>query len=218
MKQIHRVWATWIVGSMVLLFSLATYGQRIQQDIFDDLVYKSDHYNAKLKKNIFDDLTFTDSNQNTLKFNKAYLEKKMGLNYNEVDMKSMFFQDLIFDYMQINNYEATYAVDLFGTITIEDNQGKKLVLKENGFGNFQVSKEWDKKRWNIQTTSAGDLEYLGNQQTATLIKNKEGHRIYTDSYKTKIVIEQLIWERLLKKHGSEYHVFIKFLEDYLLVK
>jgi len=200
-----------------ILCSFVTYGQRIQQDIFNDLVYKTDHYHAKLKKNIFDDLTFTDSNTNTLKFNKAYLEKKMGPNYNELDVKSMFFQDLILDYMQISGYEATYGIDILGKLTIEDNRGKKLTAKEDIFGILQVKNEGEQKSWDIKTNSSGDLTFKAGNQSATLTKNLTGSRVYTDSNNTKIEVPVVVWERLVKKSQTEYGAFIQFIEQFLLL-
>ena len=200
-----------------ILCSFVTYGQRIQQDIFNDLVYKADQYNAKLKKNIFDDLTFTDSNHNTLKFNKAYLEKKMGPNYNELDVKSMFFQDLILDYMQISGYEATYGIDILGKLTIEDNRGKKITAKEDIFGILQVKNEGEQKSWDIKTNSSGDLTFKTGNQSATLTKNLSGSRVYTDSNNTKIEVPVLVWERLVKKNQTEYGAFIQLIEQFLLL-
>ncbi|WP_353118852.1 hypothetical protein [Myroides odoratus] len=200
-----------------ILCSFATYGQRIQQDIFNDLVYKADQYNAKLKKNIFDDLTFTDSNHNSLKFNKAYLEKKMGPNYNELDVKSMFFQDLILDYMQISGYEATYGIDILGKLTIEDNRGKKITAKEDIFGILQVKNEGEQKSWDIQTDFSGDMTFKGSNQSAILTKNLSGSRVYTDSNNTKIEVPVLVWERLVKKNQTEYGAFIQLIEQFLLL-
>lgn len=200
-----------------ILCSFVTYGQRIQQDIFNDLVYKADQYNAKLKKNIFDDLTFTDSNHNNLKFNKAYLEKKMGPNYNELDVKSMFFQDLILDYMQISGYEATYGIDILGKLTIEDNRGKKITAKEDIFGILQVKNEGEQKSWDIQTDFSGDMTFKGSNKSATLTKNLSGSRVYTDSNNTKIEVPVLVWERLVKKNQTEYGAFIQLIEQFLLL-
>lgn len=200
-----------------ILCSFATYGQRIQQDIFNDLVYKADQYNAKLKRNIFDDLTFTDSNHNTLKFNKAYLEKKMGPNYNELDVKSMFFQDLILDYMQISGYEATYGIDILGKLTIEDNRGKKITAKEDIFGILQVKNEGEQKSWDIKTNSSGDLTFKAGNQSATLTKDLTRSRVYTDSNNTKIEVPVLVWERLVKKNQTEYGAFIQLIEQFLLL-
>lgn len=86
---------TWIKEGVLFVFifcSFMTYGQRIEQDIFDDLVYKTNQYEAKLTKTIFDDLLFTDSNKNKIEFNEAYLEYRMGERYNELDFRAMFFR------------------------------------------------------------------------------------------------------------------------------
>lgn len=216
MKKKNLRWTRWILGTIIVLCSFVSYGQRIQQDIFDDLVYKADHYKAKLKKNIFDDLTFTDSNNNSLTFNKAYLEKKMGPNYNEVDVKSMFFQDLVMDYMQISGYEANYTIDILGKLTITDNQGKKLTAQEDIFGALQIKSETKKNNWNIKTTLSGDLEYKGANQSATLTKNTAGNRVYIDSNKTKIELPIGVWESLVKKHKTEYHAFASIIEQFLV--
>lgn len=207
-----------VVLSLVFVLScLMSYGQRIQLDVFNDLVYQSNQYHAKLKKNVFDDLTFTDSNNNVLLFNKVYLEKKMGANYNDADTKSMFFQDLVSDYMQISGYEASYTVDLFGTLTITDNQGKKLTAKEDIFGSWQMEKVKDKKSVDIQTTQAGELTYTTTNQSATLGKDSSGTRTYTDSNSTKIVMTKSVWERLVKKYQTETHVFMFLIEQFLRV-
>lgn len=205
------------VGIVFFLCSFVTYGQRIQQDIFTDLVYQSDQYQAKLKKNIFDDLTFTDSNHNTLKFNKAYLEKKMGLNYNEVDTKSMFFQDLVIDYRQITGYEASYNVDIFGELIITDNQGKKLTAKQDIFGNVQIKQESNQKLVDIQTTSSGDFVYKSTNQFASLTKDSSENRIYTDSNETKITMTKNGWQHFLKKYQSENQAFIFLIEQFLVL-
>jgi len=205
-----------ILGIVLTLSSVISYGQRIQQDIFNDLVYKSDHYQAKLKKNIFDDLTFSDSNNNLLTFNKAYLEKKMGPNYNDVEIKSMFFQDLVLDYMQISGYEAAYKVDILDTMTITDNQGKKLTAKEDIFGLMQIKSESPNKIANIRTDFSGDLEYkASNNQSASLKKDSWGNRIYTDSNKTKIEMSEAVWQRLCKRYQTENHAFIFLVEHFL---
>lgn len=216
MKKKNLGWTRWILSTIIVLCSFVSYGQRIQQDIFDDLVYKADHYNAKLKKNIFDDLTFTDSNNNSLTFNKAYLEKKMGPNYNEVDVKSMFFQDLVMDYMQISGYEATYAIDILGKLMITDNQGKKLTAQEDIFGALQIKSETKKNNWDIKTTLSGDFEYKGANQSATLTKNTAGNRVYIDSNKTKIELPIGVWKSLVKKHKTEYHAFAFIIEQFLM--
>lgn len=203
---------------MLFLGSLVTYGQRIQKDIFDDLIFKSDHYEAKLKKNVFDDLTFTDSNKNKIEFNKAYLEKKMGVNYNEADTKSMFFQDLVLDYMQITGYEASYAVDIFGTLTIKDNQGKTITAKEDIFGNIQIDKKAKKIESKIQREFNGDLVYQAEGQSATVKQNFEGDRVYTDSNETRVEVKKRVWKHLEKRYQTEYGVFIHLLEEFLLIK
>jgi len=207
-------------GTVSLLFfcSLFTYGQRIQKDVFDDLVFTSDRYEAKLKKNIFDDLTFTDSNKNTIEFNKAYLEKKMGVNYKETDTKSMFFQDLVLDYMQIRGYEASYKVDIFGTLTITDNQGKSITSKEDSLGNIRIEKKASDIESKIQKEYNGDLVYQSKRQSATVKQNFEGDRVYTDSNETSIELKKGIWEQLEKRYQTENGVFIHLLEEFLLLK
>ncbi|WP_410880137.1 hypothetical protein [Myroides sp. DW712] len=215
MKKVN-LWRKTILAMVFILCTSMSYGQRIQQDVFNNLVYQSDHYQAKLKKNIFDDLTFSDSNNNIITFNKAYLEKKMGVNYNEADTKSMFFQDLVLDYMQIRGYEASYKVDIFGTLTLTDNQGKTLTAKEDIFGHRQIKHEHGKKSFDIQTTSTGELSYKATNQSATLAKDSDGTRTYTDSNDTKIVMTKSLWERLIKKHQTESNLFIFLIEQFLL--
>lgn len=217
MKKKINHWYSLGMSIAFILCSIVTYGQRIKQDIFNDLVYEAGRYSAKLKKNIFDDLTFTDSNHNTLKFNKAYLQKKMGPNYNELDVKSMFFQDLILDYMQISGYEATYGIDILGKLTIEDNRGKKLTAKEDIFGILQVKNESEQKSWDIRTDFSGDMTFKGRNESATLTKNLTGDRVYTDSNSTKIEVSALVWERLVKKNQTEYGAFIQLIEQFLLL-
>ncbi|QQU05196.1 hypothetical protein [Myroides odoratus] len=217
MKKKINHWYSLGMSIAFILCSFVTYGQRIKQDVFNDLVYEAGRYNAKLKKNVFDDLTFTDSNHNTLKFNKAYLQKKMGANYNELDVKSMFFQDLILDYMQISGYEATYGIDILGKLTIEDNRGKKLTAKEDVFGILQVKNEGEQKSWDIQTDFSGDMTFKGRNESATLTKNFTGNRVYTDSNSTKIEVSALVWERLVKKNQTEQGAFIQLIEQFLLL-
>lgn len=216
MKKLN-LWCKSLVSAAVVLCTCMSYGQRIQQDIFNDLVYKSDQYEAKLKKNIFDDLTFSDSNNNKITFNKAYLEKKMGPNYNEVEVKSMFFQDLVQDYMQISGYEAAYKVDILDTMTMTDNQGKKQTAKEDIFGLMQIKSESPNKIANIQTDFSGDLVYkASNNQSASLKKDSWGNRTYTDSNKTKIEMPEAVWQRLSKRYQSENHAFIFLIEQFLV--
>lgn len=201
----------------ILLFcSWITYGQRIQKNIFDDLVFTSDQYEAKLKKNVMDDLTFTDSNDNVIEFNKAYLEKKMGALYNEYDIKSMFFKDLVLDYMHISGYKASYKMDILGNITISDNQGKTTTVKEDIFGNLQIEKKNKEIETSIAKKLNGDLVYTAKQQEATLTQNAAGDRIYTDSNKTQIQLKMSVWEQLEKRYQTEYGVFIHLIEEFLL--
>lgn len=210
-------WSTILLSIAFIFGSSVSHGQRIQQDIFRDLSYKSDQYQAKLKKNIFGDLIFSDSNKNEITFNKAYLEKKMGPNYNDADTKSMFFQDLVMDYMQITGYEAAYKIDILGKLTITDNQGKKLTAKEDIFGQMHIKAENAAKSFDITTTSSGDLEYIPANQFAFLTQDSSGNKTYTDSYETKIVMAKNVWQRFLKKHQSENYAFIFLIEQFLVL-
>jgi len=200
----------------VFICSFSTYAQRIQQDIFDDLIYQSDHYTAKLKKNIFDDLTFSDSNSNKIDFNKAYLNKKFGNMLNQAEVKSMFFQDLIMDYMHIKGYEASYKVDFLDRLTITDNQGKEVVMKEDIFGNLQIEGQTKAGKTSITTSLSGDLTFRSTNATASLTKKLNGTRLYTDSNKTRIELEPVIWSQLVKRFKTEQEAFAYLLQVFFI--
>ncbi|WP_413512422.1 hypothetical protein [Myroides odoratus] len=203
----------------VLLFSLSlstSYSQRIQQDIWSDLTYNTEQYTAKLKQNSFDDLTFTDSNANKIEFNTAYLEKKLGGAYKDTEVKSMFFKDLILDYMHIQGYEASYTVDVLGVLTLADNQGKKVVLEAH----IANSLRDDEPRLaaNVTVNEAGNWVYQSTDQQAELTKSLNGNRRYTDSNKTILEFERATWEQIVKKHKSERALFLYLLKELLLLK
>ncbi|MGG5505945.1 MULTISPECIES: hypothetical protein [unclassified Myroides] len=208
----------WKIGMCLLLLfcTFVGYGQRIQKDIFNDLIFKEGQYEAKLKKDIFDHLLFTDSNDNKIEFNKAYLEQNIGNMYQDYDVKSLFFQDLVLDYRHISGYEASYKVDILGTLTITDNQGKTVKSKVDIFGNLKIDTTDKRHSSSIGKNLAGDLEYSSGRQWANLKKNYSNSYIYTDSNKTKIEIPEVIWERFMDRYKSEYAIFEFLLVEFLL--
>lgn len=208
------------IGALLalILCSFVGYGQRIEKDIFDDLIFKEGQYKAKLEKDIFDAFIFTDSNNNKIEFSNAYLAKKIGDKYNDYDVKSLFFQDLVLDYRHISGYEASYKIDILGTLTITDNQGKTIKSKEDIFGNRKIETTNKKISSSIQKNLSGDLEYSSGKQWAKLKKNIGGTYSYTDSNKTTIEMQPVVWEQFMNRYKSEYTIFNFLLEDFLLNK
>lgn len=203
---------------LLFLFNFSTgYSQRIQHDILGDLTYSTEQYTAKLKQNKVEDLTFTDSNANKIEFTNAYLEKKLGTVYTDIEVKSMFFQDLILDYTHIHGYEASYNVDVLGELILTDNQGKKVVLEAYA-ANSQLEASTSEIAAGISNKPSGDWEYRSTKEQATLTTNLNGNRSYTDSNKTKIEIEKSTWEQLVKKHQTERAVFLSLVTTFLFLK
>ena len=217
MKQ-YVIFEKIIVFSVLILSSFIGYGQRIQQDIFDDLIFKDTKYEAKLHLDIFDSYIFTDSNANKIEFNQTYLENRIGDRYTEYNVMSLFFQDLILDYRHISGYEATYTVDIFGELSIVDNQGKAVKVKKDIFGNLQVETTHKAIQSNMSQNLAGDLVYRKGKETAELKQNLNQNRIYTDSNKTRIEFPSSVWEQMLRRHQTEFGVFSFLIHEFLLIK
>lgn len=117
--------------------------QKIKTDIFDNLIYESKNrdYKASFKENIFNDLIFSDNNGNEVTFKNKYIEFEYEKLLQDKKAKLDLFISMIHAHSQDRNYIATYSVDIFDTIIIEDNRNRKVEIGKDIFGNIIYNEE-----------------------------------------------------------------------------
>lgn len=127
----------YLIYLLLAIFSLQASAQSIDFDVFGNLQYESKdrRYKAYLRKDVFDKLIFTDNNNNEITFNKKYLDLYYPNILKEDRKRMFFFRNLINTYRVDCKYVATYSVDIFDKVVIEDNRNNSVVMATDIFDN-----------------------------------------------------------------------------------
>lgn len=202
---------------LVLLISLtSTYAQQIETDKFNDLKYSSKgrDYTAKFEKNIFEDLIFTDNHDNNVTFEKKYLQREYPGIHADKFLKTKLFRDLIRQYRREHKYRATYKIDIFDQLIIEDNRGYKLSQGKDIFGHEQFEEELHGVRTSIKRNLRGGLEYKSGSENASLHKDIFGKWIYEDSLGNKFQFAPSTWDKLIRRLRTDQEVFWNLINQF----
>lgn len=204
---------------LFLFFAFSTVDaqrRQIQDDIFGNLesISYDKSYKAKLERNIFDDLVFTDSKKNKLHFEKKYLESEFPGILAYKKRQSEMLARLIHENRRRSSYSATFSIDIFDNLIIEDNQGYKLKRGTDIFGNDNVVEEYGNTKTSFKRTMNGGLEYIDGTEKASLTKDIFDRWIYKDSFGNEIQFGKNSWERILRRHHGEESVFNELIDDY----
>ncbi|MDF2478756.1 MAG: hypothetical protein K0S24_4239 [Sphingobacterium sp.] len=207
-----------LVALTLILLSTYLFAQRgdINTDIFGNLQFKSTdgQYKASLEQSIFDKLIFSDSHKNKVEFEKKYLDKiEPGLQGNKESQIRMM-KRLIRENRRRSNYKATFKVDIFDKVIVEDNKGYKLEEGKDIFGNMDVKEEFDGSKSQLKKNMRGGLEYTRDNNSASLEKDIFDKWIYKDSFGNEIQFNKVVWNHAVKQYGSEENFFWRLLDQY----
>lgn len=207
-----------IIILALVLSSSMLFAQRgtVDTDIFGNLQFKSmnGQYEANLEKNIFDDLIFTDSRKNRLEFEKKYLDKmELGIR-GDKDAQVRMLKKLVRENKRNSDYRATFKVDIFDKIIIEDNKGYKLEEGKDIFGHINIEEQVNGSKSEFKRNLHGDLEYTRERNSASLKKDIFDKWIYKDSYGNEIQFGKETWNRVLKQYGSDEAFFWKLIDQW----
>lgn len=207
-----------IVFVAFMLISISAFAQRIEFDIFDNLVFKSDNsrYEAYLKKNIFDDLIFTDNNENEVTYKNKYLTFEYPGVLEREENKIGFFRQLIHQYRKERNYKATFSVNIMDKIVIEDNRNNKIEMGTDIFGNPTYEELIDGVKMSVKKSLNGNWEYRSGKNQATLGKDIFDKWTYKDNSGNKFEFSENSWRKLQRRYGSEEDIFYFLLDEFLL--
>ena len=202
---------------LLTLMGLQTYSQTVKFDVFDNLVYESenDRYIANLKEDIFEGFVFTDSRKNKLTYKKEYIEFKFPELFENKDARIDFFMSLIHNYRSDRRYEATFMIDIFDKIVIEDNKNNKTEIGQDIFGNATYKRRNGNEQIRIVKNISGGLEFKSNRKNATLEKNIFKIWNYTDSRGNKIEFGARTWNGFLQEYESKENIFMFLIDTFL---
>ncbi len=206
---------------LVLSATLPLTAQRISidTDIFGDLRYRSSDpdYTASLKKDIFDNLTFTDSRRNKIVFEEDYLKEKYPAVLTDTEAKIDFFRGIVNRHHLDKGYEATFSVDIFGTIEMKDNLGNTTKEKTDIFGNKSYEETGSGKSSSIRRGLNGTLEYRSGGTTASLEKSTFGRDkwVYEDSTGNRFEFSNWTWTEMVNRFGNDEQIFIFLIDEFL---
>ena len=202
------------LAALLVMSSLLGFTQAIERDVFNDLKFESPRsgYKAYLKQNVFDDLTFSDSKDNRIEFSKKYLDLEYGPSLNTVD----FFRDLIRTYKSYSSYKATYSVDIFGKVKIEDNRNGKVEYGTDIFGNPTYEESINGNKLSFGKDLSGALTFSYNGNTATLKENIFKKWVYEDSKGNRLELSSETFNVLAGRYGSTDNAFQYLINEFLL--
>lgn len=207
----------WISFFLVLLINFQLYGQKIETDVFDNLVYTSENedYKATFKKDIFDNLIFEDNRKNKITLEKEYLDVYYPDIFREDKIKIELFYNLLNDYSHENEYSATYSIDIFDKIIIKDNRKNKIEIGEDIFGNRTYEENFNGLKSSIERDVHGNLVFKSKSEKATLEQDIFKKWIYKDSQGNTFEFGKNTWEILKYKYGNEEGVFLYLINEFL---
>lgn len=202
---------------VLLLLSLYNYAQRIEVDILGNLVYDSQrqNYKASLKEDIFHNLIFTDSNNNEITYKEKYISIEYPKLLASKNEKVDFFSHLIDKYGYKRNYKASYSVDIFGKIAIEDNRGNKIEAGNDIFGNPSYEESHNGNQLSIKRDLTGCWQYRSGNHSASLRMDIFKKWNYTDSAGNKLELSENTWNMLMNRFGSEDNIFTYLIGTFL---
>ena len=187
----------------LLFVATETQAQKIEKNYREDWTYSHNRYDAKLEKAFFGGLDFSDNNRNKIEFSKEYLNLEYSGILEDDELQQLFLMDLVKKYKYTNRYTATYEVDMFGKVTIKDNQGNKIEYGTDLFGNKIYE---DKKRgikYSIGKDLMGNYNYKSGRESASLKKDIFDKWMYTDSFGNKLEIAPETWGRWIAQFRDE---------------
>ena len=202
----------------MLAITLSISAQRVEYDIFGDLSYSSMHdgYKAYLKKDIFDNLIYTDNFDNEIEFEKKYLDVSFKNILTDEAVKADYFLQLTHRYCMERGYKATYSIDIFDKVVIQDN--RRIVQRVNVNPYYNNNRPTDNPNYRgscIREDRLGDMEFNSENYKATLKRAVYDNHVYTDSNGNKLEISDRTWKRLIAKHGNAKNVFDILIAEFL---
>lgn len=213
----RKIMRKFLVVAVLFLMAQLSYGQEMERDFFGDLIYKSvrNGYSASLKKDVFDAYVFTDNHQNKLTYGKKYLRLEYEGGIQGDEEERMFFWELIRQYGREHDYQATFQVDVFDRVVIEDNRDYKLTEGKDIFGNQVREETINGDRVKISEGMDGSLSYSANDLEASLKKNIFDQWVYSDSKGNQLEFSPESWHSLNARFGDNKQLF-GFITNMLL--
>lgn len=206
-----------LIPLILILVCVQSFSQKIYTDIFDNLVYEStDGYSKSyLKKNIFDDLVYSDNMGNEITIKKKYIDFQYSGLLKNKEEKLKFFLWFIHEHCQDRNYKASFSVDIFDKIIIEDNRNRKLEIGKDLFGNETYNDIINAEMHRMKRNLNGGLEYRSKNEDATLQKDGFVNWKYNDSSGNEFKFSNETWRRLKIKFDTEEKIFQHLISEYL---
>jgi len=194
------------------------FAERLDFDIFGDLVFDSDNlnYNANLKKDIFDNLIYTDNFKNKITYEKKYIDLVNPTLLNDKEAKKIFFRQLIYEFRKKIDFEATYSIDIFDNLIIKDNQNNSIKMGKDIFGNSTYEETRNNKNSSIKKDLTGKYEYKSDNAHASLSKDMMNKWIYEDSSGNKFEFSEKAWDILKHRFDSDENIILYLVNDFLI--
>lgn len=191
--------------------------QKIETDIFDNLTYESmdGHYESLLQRNIFDALVYSDNMDNEVILTRKYIDLVYGDLLKNKESELDIFRSMILTYRLERKYNATYSVDLFNKIIIEDNRNRKIEIGMDIFGNETYNEEVNNKHSSIKRNFNGALEYKSEDEEATLQKDIFNYWVYKDSNGNEFRFSSNTWRKLKNRLETEENIFHHLIYEFL---
>jgi len=202
---------------LLTIICLHSHAQAIRFDIFDNLEYESreNRYKAYLKKDIFNNLLFSDNQANELTFMKKYLELNYGNTLEDEVNKIDFFSSLIDTYILESGYKATYNVDIFDKVIIEDNRNSRIEIGRDIFGNTTYEDRINNVRTTIKRDLFGNVEFRSGSNQANLKKDIFNRWRYTDNSGNDFRFSAGSWDKLLHQYITEEDILYFLVNEFL---
>lgn len=210
-----------IITLLVCLLSLnVLLAQRISvtTDIFGDLQYSDDDlkYKATLKKDIFDALIFTDNKQNSITYEKKFIDIKFPGILGDKQRKTDMLMGLIRENIDNQKYIAKYSVTIFDKVLIEDNRGYRLEQDLDIFVRQEQNQGGNNpgKYTKVKKDAFGNLSIRDGRETASLRKDNRGNWSYEDSLGNRFDFARKTWNQLMRRYWSTEDVFLSIVDEY----
>ncbi|WP_437921388.1 hypothetical protein [Sphingobacterium sp. LRF_L2] len=204
-------------ASIFQVVMLCAQHNRIETDIFGNLDYTSrdGKYTATLEKNIFNDLVFSDSKQNKVTLENKYLAKEYAGILGDKVRQQRLLEELIRENRRDEGYQARYAIDIFGSLIVEDNRGYKLEKGTDIFGHDHIEEQVDGRKTSVKRNLNGGLEFTDGEMSASLKKDIFNKWIYEDSLGNRFQFGANSWEKLMRRYHNDEEILMYLIDQFI---
>lgn len=204
---------------LFLLFSISSLAQSIAitTDSRGNQQYLSegDSYRATLSKDIFDKLIYTDNQGNKISRSKEYLQLKHPSAVNNPSGERIFFEEMINTFRYVNDYVASYSVDIFDNISFTENKPLRPQYPEaHPEGHYPTPST----NYHIDRNRDGSYSFQTRRrrEEALLKIGFSNCWVYTDSKGNELKFSGASWEDLMCTYGNPENLFLFLIDSFLM--